>query len=263
MWTFVLGLILTGTAIAQDDDGLVNGENPAPNVAVNRVAIDVNQVDQWVFSGCRNAQEGRKRIDSQLKMRMNEINRICKLSSEQKQKLQLIASGDMQRFFDDFEAVRTKVLKNQNDRNGVNNIWQDISPLQQKFNAGLFDDQSLFAKSIRGTLDDQQREAFDRAALARRQFLFEAQVGAMVGMLERRMPLADAQRRQFIKLILDAGPPHKFGQYDQHVVWYFASRIPEETLRPLFDDLQWKVLKQQLDQSAGLEQVLRRERYID
>jgi hypothetical protein len=36
-----------------------------------------------------------------------------------------------------------------------------------------------------------------------------------------------------------------------------ASRLPEEKLKPLFDESQWKVLKKHLDQARGIEPFLK------
>ena len=264
-WAVLLGLLVVMSSVvsAQDDDGLVNGDAPPP-VAANRFQVDVNQFDQWVFNGSRNAREGRKRIDSQLAMRMNEVDRVCDLDKVQKQKLWLAAAGDIKRFYDDMENVRAKFMNERNNPNAFGNLWQEVQPLQQKVNSGLFDCDSLFHKTIRGTLDDKQRAKFDRAELARRQFRFEAQVGAVVSSLEQRMPLTDEQRRPFIKLIQEAGPPPlRFGQYDQFVVWYYASRIPSASLNSLFDDVQLKVLDQQLMRGKSMGQILKREGYIE
>jgi len=255
--------IWSGTAFGQDDDGLVDGDAPQP-VAVNQFQINANQFDQWVFQGNGNARQARKRLDSQLTMRMNEIHRVCGLDQTQKRKLSLAAAGDIKRFYDDVEKMRAKFMAVRNNRNAFGNIWQEIQPLQQKVSSGLFDSDSLFHKSVRGMLTPQQRVKYDRAELQRRKFRFEAQVAVAVSLLERRMPLTDVQRSQLIKLILDvAPPPLKFGQYDQYVVWYFASQIPDATLKPLFDDVQWKVLSQKLAQGKGMRRNLKREKYIN
>lgn len=251
-----------GIAFGQDDDGLIEGDAPQP-VAVNRFEISPEQFDQWVFQRNGNARQARKRLDSQLTMRMNEIHRICSLDQAQKQKLSLAAAGDIKRFYDDVEKMRAKFMAVRNDRNAFGNMWQEIQPLQQKVSSGLFETDSLFHKTIRGTLTPQQRVKYDRAELKRRNFRFKAQVAVAVSLLERRMPLTEAQRSQLIKLISEiAPPPLRFGRYDQYVVWYFASQIPEATVKQIFDDAQWEVFKQQVRQGKSMQQTLRREGYI-
>ncbi|QDT46113.1 hypothetical protein Pan258_01300 [Symmachiella dynata] len=252
----------SGIAFGQDDDGLVEGDAPQP-VAVNRFQISPEQFDQWVFRANGNARQARKRLDSQLTMRMNEIHRICSLDQTQKQKLSLAAAGDIKRFYDDVEKMRAKFMAVRNDRNAFGNIWQEIQPLQQKVSSGLFESDSLFHKTIRGTLTPQQRVKYDRAELKRRNFRFNAQVAVAVSLLERRMPLTEAQRSQLIKLISEvAPPPLRFGRYDQYVVWYFASQIPEATVKKILDEAQWEVFKPQVRQGKGMQQTLRREGYI-
>ena len=72
------------------------------------------------------------------------------------------------------------------------------------------------------------------------------------------MPLRTAQRRDLIALLTKQTKlGRKSGQYEYHVLMIQLGRVPEEKLKPLFDTMQWKVVKHQLDQVKGIEQFLR------
>ena len=209
--------------------------------------------DQWVFGNQRNAAGGRKRLETQLKLQSDEVERACKLTEAQKKKLQLAGRGDIKRFYDRVEEVRKKFLLVRKDQQKFQEIWQDIQPLQMTLNSGLFDDQSFFHKTLRRTLNAEQAEHYELAEHQRRTFRYRAKVELVVATLENGLPLRDEQRRKLIQLILDeTKPPRKFGQYDYYMVMLQVSKLPENKLKPLFDNAQWKVLNQQFNQVKGL-----------
>ena len=213
--------------------------------------------DQWVFQGSGNAAAGRARINSQLKLKLDELNRVCDLTEEQQKKLTLAARGDMKRFFDQVEEVRRKFLKVKNDPNGFNNVWQEISPLQQKLSAGLFGDSSLFAKTIRKTLTEEQQAKYQAVVEERRKFRYRAAIEVSLHTLSNTVALRHDQHEALLKLLVEeTRPPLVFGQYDNHVVMYGMSTLSAAKLKPLFDDRQWKLMQQQFTQARGMESYL-------
>ncbi len=65
-------------------------------------------------------------------------------------------------------------------------------------------------------------------------------------MLARSLGLTDDQRRRFETLLLEeTRPPEQFGVDDYQVVMSQAARIPEARIRPIFDDLQWRILRKE------------------
>jgi hypothetical protein len=78
-------------------------------------------------------------------------------------------------------------------------------------------------------------------------------------MLEQSMPLRDAQRRELIELLTkETKPVRATGYYAYYVVMDRIGRLPEARLRPLFTDVQWKVLERQVGQYKGVLANLRR-----
>ena len=59
------------------------------------------------------------------------------------------ARGDVVQFFEKVEVVRKKFLLVRKDQQKFNEIWQDISPLQMQFQAGLFGEDSFYNKTLR------------------------------------------------------------------------------------------------------------------
>lgn len=243
-------------ANAQDED-----DEPAAGAAQAQIAnfeIQENQFDSWIFQNIPTAAGARKRLNEMLTLKIDDVDRACQLSESQKKKLQLAARGDIVQFFEKVEVVRKKFLLVRKDQQKFNEIWQDISPLQVQFQAGLFGDDSFYHKTLRNMLKGEQLSKFSQVDGERRKFQYRAKVELVVAMLENALPLRDEQRQKFITLIVEeTKPPRSFGQQDYYIVMWNVSRISEKTLKPLFTDGEWKILNQQFAQVRGLEQWLK------
>ncbi len=238
---------------------------PAAELRLNEgFMVDEANFDQWIFQGSGSAVAGRARINSHLKLKLDELNRVCNLSEAQQKKLTLAARGDMKRFFDQVEEVRRKFLAVKNDQNGFNQIWQEISPLQQKQAAGLFGETSLFAKSLRKTLTEEQQAQYRTVMEERRKFRYRATIEACLALMENTVALRHDQHEALLKLMVEeTRPPYVFGQYDSQVVMYEMSRLPVPKLKALLDDRQWKLLQPQFDQGRNMEGFLIQNGIVD
>jgi Zn-dependent oligopeptidase len=261
----VAGIIAVGSALwGQDDWDAEEQVLAQPGVLHQRAAFEVPEetFDQWAFGGKTTAHVT-KRLDSLLTLQMESIERACELSTDQKKKLQLAGRGDVKRYFGSVEEVRKKFREVRRDQHKINQIWQDIQPLQTRFNSGLFDESSLFHKVLKRTLDPDQSAQYEQQQRERRKFRYEARIQLAVTMMEKGVPLRDEQRKKFVKLLAeDAEPPAKFGQHDYYVVLYHAAKLPEEKLKPIFDDAQWRALTQMFAQAKGMEAHLKRNGFI-
>ncbi len=244
---------LLDAAVAGDDDE-PNGEQLQPVQG----EFSEENFEQWIFGG-RNASTGRQKLETQLKLQMDAVDRECQLNDSQKNKLLLAGRGDIKRFWEHYEVTRQKFLIVRKDQQKMNEIWQEIQPLQMTLNAGLFNDQSFLLKTIRNTLDAVQTANYDTAVADRRLARYHAKLELMVAMLEAQMPLRHEQREKVLKLLREeTKPPHRSaGQYEYYVVMLQASKIPEDKLKPLFDAAQWKIVKANLAQGRGMEEFLK------
>ena len=149
------------------------------------------------------------------------------------------------------------------DQQKFQEIWQEIQPLQMRLQGGLYGDESIFLKTISATLDAAQFGQYEQVQLGRRQARYNALIELWVSMLENTMPMRDEQRQKFLALLREnTTPPRRFGQYGAYLVMYQASALPEEKVKAIFDEAQWKVLKQQLEQGRGMEQFLKQNKLL-
>jgi hypothetical protein len=252
LWVTLSGRLL----VAAPDD--VDAA-PAVEAAVEeRVFIDEANFDQWIFQGRGDANTARQRIQSALKLQIDEVHRVCELTEEQKDKLTLAGKGDAKRFFEEVEVVREKFRAVQNDANAFNGIWQDIQPLQQKLARGLFGEKSFFAKTLRKTLTPEQVARFQTNLDERRKYRYRVMVEVGITSLENSVPLRHEQQKALVKLLLEKSePPQSFGQYDQYVVMHQLSTLPEQDLKAVLNERQWELFERQLGQFRGMLPVLR------
>lgn len=214
--------------------------------------------DQWVFGNGKNAATVRASFDSLLAMQVEEVDRACRLTDVQKKKLQLAGRGDVKRIFDVYAEKKKKFQLLKADQNRINEVLQDIQPLQATLAAGAFGEGSIFAKTIGRILDTAQAERFEGIAREKRLYRYRARVELAVSILDNYVGMTADQRHKLVAVLVDeTKAPKKFGRYDYQVVVYQASKLAEAKLRPIFDDDQWRKVRRQMDQVKGMEAYLR------
>ena len=230
---------------------------PVQNVAGRQFVMDDANFEANVFNPYGNARQARTRIETKLKLQLDELNRVCDLTESQQKKLKLAAGSDIKRLFDEVDAVRRKYRAGNQDQQAWQAVWQEIQPLQVKISSGLFDDASFFAKTIRKTLTEEQAAKYDAIVGERRRFHYRSSIEVVMTSMENSVPLRHEQHEAIVKLLLDeTQPPAAFGQHDQYLVMYRLARLPEAKLKPLLEERQWQQLKIQLNQARGMEPFL-------
>ena len=228
----------------------------APQIDMER------QMSHMIFGGSNDAQ-AKKRIDAILKLRLDSIEQAGGLSKAQLDKLRLAGRGDVIRFFRKVEDVKKecKVL-NFNDQR-FRQIWPKINALKTELDSGLFQEGSLFQKAIVGIARSDPSTPYQEQERQRRKFRHRAAIELAVTMFELGVPLMEAQRQKFLKLLVEElKPPRKFGNRDQYVVFYQASKLDQEKLKAIFDDAQWRALNQMFRRAKGMERQLKKEGYL-
>lgn len=232
---------------------------------VQMIRISENQLEQIVF-GSRQGQSGRARAQTSLELQVGLVERIGNLSADQKEKLELSGLGDIHRFFDQFETLRRKSPTGQITMEQYQKMRQEAQPLQARFRAGLHGSGSLFQKTLRNTLDESQISAFQEIDAERRRREYAAIVRATLAQIDRAVPLTSDQRSRLTELVLTrTEPPEFYGEshYQYYVVLLNISKLPEEELRPIFLENEWKVVDALLRQGRIAEAHLRQAQEFD
>jgi hypothetical protein len=233
-------------------------------VAVQRNSWDDAQFERWVFQRDTDAATARRRFDTLLALQVEEIDRACRLTAEQKQKLRMIGHGDLKRIFDSFDAAKRRFHALDNDINQLSEIMPDLKPVQTAAQNGPFTDDSLFIKSLHYVLTPEQAARYDAVANERRQYRHRARIELAVGTLEQALPMRDKQRQGLIDLLVkETKPTRTTGVYDFYLTMYQISKLPEEKVRPLFTAAEWRHIERQLAQYNGIVPNLRANGMLD
>jgi hypothetical protein len=81
--------------------------------------------------------------------------------------------------------------------------------------------------------------------------------------VDKGLGMTAVQRRRFADLLKATHPPRRFGSSDYYYLMYRAGQIAEDKIKPIFDDIQWRVFSVQLNQARGMQQWLKNNGMID
>jgi hypothetical protein len=248
-------------AAAQPDDDDDDSKDEAKEAALARVQPVFQEADfnRWIFQNNIDGKAGvRKRLESMMAVAIDDIDRACKLGAVQKERIELAGRGDIKRFEVLYEKVHQKFLKVRHDQQQVDDIWQELTPLQVMAQSGLFNEDSLLFRSLHNVLTAEQFALFDAVARERLAFRHQARIELVLAMFEMYAPFTESQRQGAIAgLAKLSQPPRRSSPYAYHVMMYQLSLLPNEKIRPLFDDVQWKAVRTRLDQFKGWKDWLK------
>jgi hypothetical protein len=260
LYQFITALLLPAILAAPARAQPLNAnEDLVEEVVVQPVFVMADEnFEQWIFREYQNAAGARGRLDAVLTLNIESVAGVCGLSEAQRQKLWLAGRGDIKRLFDSVDELRRKFQAVKTDQNRVQELFRDVQPFHATIASGPFGESSIFFKALKNTLTSEQADLYDEAARDRRMFLYRARIEELVVKLDEAMTLRAAQRRQLEEVLLEeTRPPVQFGVYDDYVMLWQAARIPEDKLRPVFDDRQWRMLTRHFEKVRGLEPFLK------
>jgi hypothetical protein len=247
-------------ARAQDEE-----EEEAPAVQQPGVVVfNEVQFDQWLFGniGTANAGVARNKVDTLLTLSVEDLERTCGLKPIQKKKLLVAGRGDIKRYFDHVEEVRKKFNSVKNNQNQLGLMWQDIQVLQTAFQ-GIFGEESIFAKALKSTLSPEQVVEHEKVVRDRFLYRYRARAELAIEMLNNNVGFTEAQREGLIKLLTEeTRTPKRLGQNDYYAILYLISTLPEAMVKPLFEDMQYRSLKRQVDQARGMGMWLKQNGFV-
>jgi hypothetical protein len=207
----------------------------------------------------------RNRFESELKSRVEKLDRHVGLSADQKKKLDLAARVDILRICDRLEELeqQLELPRVHRDHAALSKALQDIDELRLRPRPEVLGERSLFLKVLDNTLTREQKAAarrIEREAAIRR---YAATVEWILGTWKEMLSLSADQRERLQALLRDrTRPPRKHGERDYYGVLVQLSRVPENELKTIFSDDQWAKLSRHFEEAKRLEATLEREGYL-
>jgi hypothetical protein len=214
-----------------------------PAIRQNQVPVQPNAmrqpnwVESWVFNGQTQA-KARERLENDAEIRINRL-RAAGLDEQLLATARLASRGDIVRYFQKVEEMSDRFEGRQPDRNNIQEFSKALGPLQQNWNRGLIDRESLFICALRNLLSEDQKDGLigklDSDSLDRRKLLARH----FVKSLEKSVPLTSAQRERFVELVtqkINSEPVHRSHEF--MVVVHAALKLIQSDLEGFLDNAQ-------------------------
>jgi hypothetical protein len=255
----VVLLTVVGTGQpARAQDAAEPGEGP-PAQPQATFTITEEQWEQWVF-GPGGAEGARERLEAILASRIKWADERYGLTPEQKQKLSLAGRGDIKRQFDRARERMAAIGRARVDRLQGGAILLELRRPQGELQSDSFGRGSMLAKTLEKTLTPEQRargEGKDRLAS------YWLRVHWVVFPLDKKLRLSREQHQRFVAAIVEGTRPlERYGELDDEAIFLQASELPEDTLKPIFNDAQWLLLRERFNQAKRQERILIEQGYI-
>jgi hypothetical protein len=120
----------------------------------------------------RSANLAEERLARLLDQRIEVVDRICRLSAVQREKLHLAGRGDIKRLLDRAAAVATRLENHGTVRDAeefvrwARALYDEAEALRLDLETGSFSTKSLFAKALKRTLTPEQSAAYTAGTFA-------------------------------------------------------------------------------------------------
>jgi hypothetical protein len=227
--------------------------------------IGIDQFNGWIFNRMQNEQNARDTFHSRIDLEIQQLELVAALTEDEKAKIRLAGKGDVKRFFDNVHEARRKFLAlGDVNQNQMNEAYQLASPLAQRINRGLFDDNSLLKKVAATAPGPERAERIRKRNQRRRQFQTEANIKSYIAMLGRSVPLTSDQRDQLVDLVSSKVDLAQFdAPYVTYLISYRLSQLPDGDLQTIFDQNQWQAFENTLVQAKAMKAVLKQQGLID
>jgi hypothetical protein len=242
--TLVVALATGSVSWAQE------GEEDEPERPPTRGARD-EQIEQWAS---RVREETQARLEARLTAEIERIDRSCRITEEQKKKLELAGLGDLKRSLDRIDTAGKSLRAARGDKKKRRVLVQEIDTVHRQIMTDLPARGSMFAKTLTRVLSDDQMATYREGVRALRTFRHRARVDMVVEIFDITAGCSDEQRQRLTQLLLRETRLPVKGDEEVMVIMAQAVRLPESQLRPIFDDSQWRGLTPMLQEMVAQSQ---------
>jgi hypothetical protein len=187
-------------------------------------------------------------LDRALWSRLADIGRRCQLTPAQAKKLTLAGRVTIKEFMDRWDSVARRLLSSQRELEDPRRVRLEWGNLQLEIANGVLGEDSVFSKTLTRTLEPEQARRLKSPAVERRPN-YENVVARAVDSLRRNLALSAQQAEDLRRLIMrETRPPRQFGRAtDVALVVFQLSRLPEQTVKTLLDEAQWRQLSHRME----------------
>lgn len=222
---------------------------PSP-LDVDVTPMTKQQFDEWadrtVFAPHQTGGEWYVQRVSRLELKLEFIQRTCGITPEQVKKLRFAGLGDIKRMIETVEAHKRSFVSVRGDQVRLTTLQADVLSLHDKSATSLWEGDSLLVKTMRKSLTGEQLGRYLAAARDSKLYRHQANVDKAVQLFDIRVGMNDQQRRMFSQLLFQkTRPARRLADplLELLSIGFQAARLPEATIKPIFDDAQWRSVK--------------------
>jgi hypothetical protein len=241
---------------------LLKGEEVQENVDLRRLEELTEELSALAyFQGDLKQVQGR--LETRLKSRIAQVDRVCKLTAEQRGKLTVAGRGDIRRTFARIDEIKAKLAVASPEGDPRPELVRELNKHRQALKTDCFGEESFYSKVLKSTLTPDQMAVREKAARDASIAQHKATIRWALGSMDTWLQLSPSQHEKLEKLLLEkTRAPRKFGEYDYYGLMFQASKLSEGELKPIFDDGQWQRIERQLAEARRLEKMLRVEGFL-
>ena len=199
----------------------------------------------------------RKRMEANANVEIETVARHVLLTEAQKKKLKLAARGDVEQFISRAAELRPKLTSKPLDQPQYVALMRELQPLRMTQQYGVIGENSLYRKTLRHILTDEQRVRWQALERERQKTVIESAILTW----ERTangVKIPVASRQKFVEVLVEYGDlPETRHSFINYVVLVEAGKL-EDRLKPILHEDVWEKLQTQIAQAKQIEATLRR-----
>ena len=221
----------------------------------------IHHIDHLVYG--TSVTYGQQQIENQLGNKVQQLSSEYDLTKAQQSKLLLAAQWEAKQFSNEVDALRQKYNSMASDIIGQQIVLSEAQALQKKRKT-LFGPDSFSSKVMARTVTGEQLSKYQAVLDERLRLRHRSNIEGAIRDIERQVVIKISQQEMLVELLMsEIPPPTSANDYDEAVVKYQFSRIPEQKVRPIFNEGQWPQVRQTLDGFNELETVLTQQGLIE
>jgi hypothetical protein len=231
---------------------------PGAGIQLN-VEITEETINRLIFVPVGDPELARKRLETMLEVEIDTLDQACKLTTDQKQKLELLGRGDIIRSMRSFDSLKADWIGRVLSREALQEIRQQAQPLQLLLSRGPFQRTSLLRKSLSNLLSPAQIVRHEAAVTTEKRDAQLALVKQFANTISREQGATRFKKEEFIDLLMreTRPPPDPKGPYSFYYLMLQIDRLPREKLNPLLGEFESTVMQNYIATAHRIEPTLR------
>lgn len=221
-------------ALGEYDEETIDTGSVQEIFAQGRVRANVVlNLNNMIFNQHRTPENAKKHFHDELRKWLDVADAGLELTADERAKLWLAGSSDIERFFSDADEINSALALGINGQGG--NKWrQQLMELQTRVKKGICSEGSMLAKVADRTFAKERRTKAAKLSAVRRRYAHEATAKLVIAEIEKTMPLTIEQRKRMLDILLKHEPQQKVDHrtYYAHALARLRDKAVEALIEP-------------------------------